>query len=301
MGRPGELRLGTFTPSVVLEVARRSGALSGRGVDVAEVAVPSSPAQFRALADGELDAVLTSPDNVLAYHFLAQNPLGERIPLRVEAAVDRGLGLGLWCRPDLDEDRLDGVTLGVDVAASGFAFVAYALLARRGLGRGDYRVDALGSTPARTTALLEGRCDLTVLNAGNQFRARAAGARCLGEATDLGPYLGTVLARLASSEPAPCRALADALLATAQEVASGHHVDTVHAVARERLGLGDHDAEEYRALLVDRQRGLVPSGAVDTASIRTLVSLRRAVADDPELDTVEAGLGDVVADGRLAP
>lgn len=301
MVEPGGVRLGTFTPSVVLEVARRSGALSARGLDVREVAVASSPAQFRALADGELDAVLTSPDNVLAYHFLSENPLGGRIPLRVEAALDRGLGLGLWCRPGLDEDRLGGVTLGVDVAGSGFAFVAYALLARRGLGRGDYRVDALGSTPARASALLEGRCDLTVLNAGNQFRARAAGARCLGEATDLGAYLGTVLARLASAEPAPCRALADALLTTAREVAGGHHVDTVRDVARERLGLGVDEAEEYRALLLDPLRGLVPSGAVDLASIRTLVSLRRAVVDDPGLDAVESGLIEVVADGRLAP
>ncbi|MBO9579035.1 MAG: hypothetical protein J7480_09755, partial [Microbacteriaceae bacterium] len=74
MSTPSLIRLGTFSPPVLLEVARRLGRLADAGIDVAEIAVPSSPAQFRSLADGEYDAVFTNPDNVVAYRFLSSNP-----------------------------------------------------------------------------------------------------------------------------------------------------------------------------------------------------------------------------------
>ncbi len=291
------LRLGTFTPSVLLEVARRAGALERAGLEVDEVAVASSPAQFQSLLAGDLDVVLTSPDNVLAYHFLSRNPLGQRIPLVVEAAIDRGLGLSLWARAGLGEPRA-GARLAVDVATSGFAFVGYALLARCGLDRDDVEVVALGSTPRRAAALVEGECDLTVLNAGNQFPARAAGATLLGEACDLGPYLGTVVAGLASPS-AGRRRLADALVEVAGAIAEGGHDDTVREAAADRLGLSEADAASFVGLLCDSERGVVPSGCVDRRSVRTLIELRRAIEPDPALDDVEGGLSGLVTPGHL--
>ncbi|HQU26561.1 MAG TPA: hypothetical protein PLS29_05965 [Acidimicrobiales bacterium] len=293
----GPLRLGTFTPSVLLEVARTSGALERAGLEVDEVPVASSPAQFQSLLAGELDAVLTSPDNVLAYHFLSRNPLGRRIPLAVEAAIDRGLGLSLWARAGVETPH-PGATLAVDVAASGFAFVGYALLARRGLTRDDVEVVALGSTPRRAAALVEGRCDLTVLNAGNQYRARAAGASLLGEASDLGPYLGTVLAGLATTS-SERRRLADALVEVAGEIVRGRLGDAVREAATTRLGLSALDAAEFVGLLRDPERGLAPTGAVDRRSVRTLVDLRHAAEPDRALGDVESGLEDLVAAGHL--
>src|SRR4051795_3944726 len=65
----GQLVVGAFSPSVVLRVSRRLGLLDERGLEVTENPVTSSPAQFRALIDGDLDAALTSPDNVIAYRF----------------------------------------------------------------------------------------------------------------------------------------------------------------------------------------------------------------------------------------
>ena len=54
------LRIGTFTRSLLLDVARAAGHLEHAGIDVVEGSVPSSPAQFSALVAGELDIVLTS-------------------------------------------------------------------------------------------------------------------------------------------------------------------------------------------------------------------------------------------------
>ena len=69
------LRIGTFSPPVVLDVAASAGELEAVGLTVTEHPVASSPAQFRSLLDGELHVALTSPDNVLAYRFSPHNPL----------------------------------------------------------------------------------------------------------------------------------------------------------------------------------------------------------------------------------
>ena len=153
---PEPIQLGTFTPSVLLRVARRTGRLDQAGLDVVESPVASSPAQFAALLDGSLDAVLTSPDNVLAYRYSPRNPLGRTADVGILAAVDRGLGLGLYSR--FAAADLAGRMFGVDVPDSGFAFAMYALAESLGLGRDGYRVVALGSTPKRLTSWVSRLC-----------------------------------------------------------------------------------------------------------------------------------------------
>ncbi|NNN03528.1 MAG: hypothetical protein HKL87_05990, partial [Acidimicrobiaceae bacterium] len=82
------LRLGTFTRSLLVAAARRNGRLGEADLTVEEVSVTSSKAQFDDLDRGVLDVVITGPDNVLAYHFLSDNPLGRPIPSRIWCAVD---------------------------------------------------------------------------------------------------------------------------------------------------------------------------------------------------------------------
>jgi ABC-type nitrate/sulfonate/bicarbonate transport system substrate-binding protein len=246
------IRLGTFTPSVLLRVARRTGRLPG---EVAEVPVASSPAQFAALADGSLDAALTSPDNVLARRASAE--------VRVLCAIDRGMGLALYSR--LPPGELSGATLGVDVPDSGFALAMYAIL--DSLGVHDHRLVALGSTPKRLRALLAGECAATMLNAGNELHAEAAGFRPLGRAPQ--PYLGTVL--VARSEPP---GLAAALTATAAAICAGTHDDVVVQEARAALHLTPDLAERYLQRLRSPAEGLVPDGLVDPAAMQTITGLR---------------------------
>lgn len=296
------LRLGTFTPSVLLEVARRTGRLSESNLEVREVAVPSSPAQFASLRDGEFDAVFTSPDNVLAYRFLPANPLGELLDVELVAGLDRGLGLCLGARPQLtDPADLRGGRLGVDVPNSGFAFVAYALLEHLGL-RDDYEVVTLGSTPKRAVALRTGGCDVTVLNAGNELTARTHGCALLADVTGLGPYIGTVVARIRSaSDGEAVDRLVAALRETAYRIQSGELDEETSAAATRALGLGATTAAEHLAVLCDPARGLIPDGSVDAASLTTLVDLRRRFLPSPELDDVVDRLDEVVRAGALVP
>lgn len=275
------LTLGSFTPSVLLRVARDTGALAEAGLEVTETPVPSSPGQFSALLDGSLDAVLTSPDNVLAYRYSPTNPLGRTADARIVSAVDRGLGLGLYAASGPADLR--GGTFGVDVPGSGFAFAMYALAESVGLGRDDYEVVALGSTPKRLQALLRGECAATMLNAGNELHAEAAGYRALATVSrTCAPYLGTVLAVVGDAQLEPAGRLAAALARTAAGVVAGRLDGPTTAAAADALGLPPPLAERYLARLKDPADGLVPDGAVDPAAIRTILDLRRRYR--PETD-----------------
>ncbi|CAN5559948.1 hypothetical protein BH10ACT9_BH10ACT9_52860 [soil metagenome] len=291
-----QLTLGVFSPSVLLDVARSTGRLAAADLKVRDVPVPSSPAQFTSLRGGEFDAVFTSPDNVLAYRFLPANPLGELLEVEIVAGIDRGLGLCLGVRPGVsDIADVRGGRLGVDVPNSGFAFVAYALLEELGLSREEVEIVALGSTPKRASALHSGGCDVTVLNAGNELVARAHGCALLADVTRLGPYLGTVVARI---RQAPGAEKVDRLVAvlvdTAQAVRAGEFADEADEAAGRLLGLPPELAAEHVALLRDPARGLIGDGTVDEAGLQTLVNLRRRFLPAPELDGLESRFGELL-------
>lgn len=295
------LTLGVFSPSVLLDVARSTGRLEEAGLRIDDVPVPSSPAQFASLRDGEYDAVFTSPDNVLAYKFLPRNPLGELLDVEIVAGLDRGLGLCLGARPGVtDPAQLRGGRLGVDVPTSGFAFVAYALLEDLGLSRDDVEIVILGSTPKRAAALHTDGCDVTVLNAGNELTARTNGCTLLADVTRLGPYLGTVVARM---RQAPGSDAVDrfvgVLVETAQAIGAGELDPEATEAAARLLGLPRDVAAEHVGVLHDPLRGLILDGGVDVASLSTLVDLRRRFLPVPELDDVIARVDGVVRPAAL--
>lgn len=267
--------VGSFTPSVLLDVAGTTGALSAHDVAVSEVPVASSPGQFRALMDGSLDVGLTSPDNVLAYRFSPSNPLGTVADVRIVAAVDRGLGLGLYGRPGLTAADLVGARVGVDVSTSGFALALYALADSLGVRRDDYELVALGSTPRRLEALLAGDCAATMLNAGNELVAEAAGCVRLAGADEVcAPYLGTVVAVAGERHLDAALRLSAALTATAARIVAGELTDEVAAAASRRLGLDHALALRYVERMRSPAEGLVADGRVDPAALATLVRLR---------------------------
>jgi hypothetical protein len=268
--------VGTFTPSVLLRVARRAGHLDEQQLSVEEVLVTSSPAQFRALFDGDLHVGFTNPDNVIAYRFCPDNPLGRTMDVKIVSGVDRGLGLGLYARTEMSQAELRAATWAVDVATSGFAFILFALANSLGLTRGDYEVIALGSTPRRLEALLAGRCDVTMLNAGNELRAEAAGCRLLARVSEVcSPYLGTVLAVAGDKHVDSSRRLAASLNSAAARVLAGELDDLAAAEAAAALDLGPALAQRYVARMQDPGDGLVRDGRAGVPELEMIIDLRR--------------------------
>ena len=274
------LTLGLFSTSLVARTARDSGHFAAHGLEVVEVPVTSSRAQFRSLLDGEYDLVLTSPDNVLAYRLDPGNPLGATHDVRILAAADRGLGLSLIGAPGVHTiDDLRGRTVAVDVPGSGFALTLYHLLATAGLRRDvDYQVESAGTTPRRREALPDGRFAATILGSGHDVAAVREGCHRIARVTDLvRPYLGTVLAgygpwlethgEVAKSFLAAWQAAAAEVLDPARRPA------TLRAIA-EHLGLTSPDTEAFYDVLISPDEGISPNGTVDPEALANIAHLR---------------------------
>lgn len=288
------VRLGYFTVSAVSRCAAAAGWYREQGLDVREVPVANSVEQFRLLRDGALDLVVTSPDNVLRYRFRTGNGLGARQDVRIVRPVDRGLGLSLLARPGLRRiTDLRGRAIAVDVAGSGFALALIALLADAGLSAQDYQVVELGSTPKRAAALAAGRCDGTLLNAGHELAAEAAGCAPLARVVDrLGPYLGAVLAARADwIDDHPD--LVDALLAvwsraTARILDPAARDEQVAQLAGRH---GEH-AERVLATLCRPDEGLCADPAVPVDALGTVIDLRAAAGGfDPDVEPADVRVG----------
>jgi hypothetical protein len=281
------LRLGIFSANVVADWAAEHGVFRRHGLEVGQLPVASSPAQFRSLLAGEYDAVLTSPDNVATYVLNERNPLERRLDLRIVRAVDGGGRLSLVGGPGVrTAEDLAGRRFGVDVPTSGFAFVGFALLRRAGLEPGrDYEVVTAGATPRRRALLVEGAFEATLLNAGHDARAVREGAHVLGVVDEVAsPYLGTVLAtRADGATPA-----LGALLVAWDELL-GRQPDTDAEVARRM----------YDTWL-DPVHGLCRGGAVDPAALEAVLRLRAeqgGFEDAHDLATLARPGGGLVAAG----
>jgi ABC-type nitrate/sulfonate/bicarbonate transport system substrate-binding protein len=303
---PATLRLGYFSKSPILEVARQHGLLEAQGLRVEAEAVSSSPAQFRSLVAGDYDLVLTSPDNVAAYRFGTANPLGEQIDVRVVRAVDGGLGLSVLGGEGIGRvDDLRGRTVAVDVPESGFAFALYHLLAQRGLTRdSDYHVIALGATPRRAVALREGRCDATLLNAGATVAAELAGLVNLGRISAVvRPYLATVLAATGARLDADEASLRRFCVAWDQAVAA--LLDAARAAALTPLladvfALPETQVAAMRSTLHDPDEGLIVDRAVDPVALHNVLDLRARYGSPDAAAAVRSALrGGIEASGII--
>lgn len=280
------LTVGQFSESPVLAAADHLGLLSDAGLEIRTERVPSSPAQFGSLARGDLDLVITSPDNVLLYGTTAANPLGVRLDLRMVRAIDRGLGLALVTRPGIatPADLRAGV-LAVDVTRSGFALLLFRMLDHLGVDRTAVDLRELGSTPRRATALLDGEIDGTILNAESRVRALRAGMVAWVSSADLYPnYLGTVLAAPAGADRDTIGRLLGVWDRATAWLREAPAADVREVLSRHGEDLG---SPEYLDLLRTPSFGLVAHPVVDVEDLRVLAAIRRDsgayAPDDGEL------------------
>lgn len=195
------LRVGQFSESPVLAVAKQLSLGEKHGINWTTERVSSSPGQFKSLADGEIDIAITSPDNVLLYATTDKNPIGQQLDLKFLRTIDRGLGLALYTSQEITEiSQLEGSVLGVDVPNSGFAFLLFEMLSQLGVARETFELESVGATPNRLAAVVEGRVSATILNAETAVAAEQAGLKKWSSSIDVSSdYLGTVLVQLAES------------------------------------------------------------------------------------------------------
>ncbi|AVG23814.1 putative ABC-type nitrate/sulfonate/bicarbonate substrate-binding protein [Pontimonas salivibrio] len=205
------IKIGQFSESPVLAVARGLGLDSRYGLSWVTDRVASSPGQFESLRNGEYDLVVTSPDNVLLYATTDANPLKEKINLRLLRPIDRGLGLALYTSRDIEHPTdFIGCTLGVDVMSSGFALLLLRMLEELGVEDSSISFKPVGATPKRLVAITEGDISGSILNAETAVAAEAAGLKKWSSSVDVSDhYLGTVLCQMAGPVSDSTRAFLD--------------------------------------------------------------------------------------------
>lgn len=297
------MKVGTFTRSILIQIGHETGRFAQAGLDVEEISVSSSPAQFEALSVGNLAVAITSPDNVIAYRYLSANPLKQKLNVKILGALDRGLGLSLCIAPGFQNvNEIDDLTLAVDVPQSGFAFVGYGLLERLGYSPSDYTIQTMGSTPKRAKALIAGDCNATILNAGNEIYAASRGCTKISSVTELGPYLGTVIAAIPNPSGAYQTGViefAAVLSEIVQDIKDGKLRDEIVSMSTELLGLSQSQGNEHYKVLLDEENGLIRNAKIDRPSINTLVGLRKKFLPSDDLDLIQDSLVDLVRNKDL--
>lgn len=280
MNQVSHIRLGYFTPSAISEVAQRHGYYRAAGLEVEELPVKSSPQQFDSLRSGDYDLVLTAPDNVATYRFNDDNPLGQRLDVRMVAGVDAGTGLSLIARPGVGSvTQLRGAKVAVDVPTSGFALVLYAILEQHGMHADrDVELVSAGSTPRRWDALRAGEFDATLLNAGFDVVAENAGYTRLAEVGDVVvPYLGTVVAamgRTIDESPELVTSFLSAWARAREHVLDPRNRAEVVELTAAQLSLPRESAEQFTDRVLAPSTGLVADGTVPTDALGAVLELR---------------------------
>ncbi|WP_341318514.1 ABC transporter substrate-binding protein [Paraburkholderia sp. IMGN_8] len=131
----------------------------------------SSDEQFDALVAGDVDAVVTSMDNVIGWNRRA----GPR-DFRVVAQVERTTPLTVVARPQLRNlHDLRGADLLVDAPDNGFVVALRAMLRDAGVASDAVRLTPAGGVKERFDALVAGQGDATLLGPPFDSMAVASG------------------------------------------------------------------------------------------------------------------------------
>ena len=172
-----QLRVIGFGKPPALAVALRDRWFAREGVDVAFTRTPSSQRQIRGLLAGEWDVAHTAVDNVFQY--VDQ----ESADLALVLVGEVGSDVRLVARDATDIASLRGKRLGVDSPRSGYALMAYLILAKHGIERSAYEVVEVGGSAERGKALAAGTVDCAMLGSPYDEEALAAGCHLLAESS----------------------------------------------------------------------------------------------------------------------
>lgn len=194
-GGPMRIRVSVFNGAwnLPIWVAQTQGFFEAADLDVHVLATRSSGALMQSLYAGDAEIALAGADNFLAYEEgLGEVEIEKDDELRLVLGGDNGF-LKLVARaPYRRVTQLRGKSIGVDALTTGFAFVVREILRRNAVHETSVNWLPIGGTETRYAALLDQRCDATLLRLPYDLLAQAAGATMLAGGEELGPYQGTV-------------------------------------------------------------------------------------------------------------
>jgi len=261
------------TQTLPLFTAQSLGLFEKRGLAVELKAAPNSDEQRSGLAEGRYQIVHGAADQAVA---MVEDMKADAV---IVAGGDNGFN-HLFVQPAIATlADLHGRTMAVDVASTGWSFVAYDVLKRAGLGRGDYEVKEVGAPFRRFEAMRDDKAmAAAILNPPFAIRARRAGLKDMGAVTDvIGPYLGQVpyvMRSWASANEETLIAYLSACIEGLRWALDPANKAAGVRLCAERLNLPADIAAETHAAAAHPAHGLAKDAAFDLEGFKTTLRLR---------------------------
>jgi ABC-type nitrate/sulfonate/bicarbonate transport system substrate-binding protein len=261
------------TQTLPLFAAQARGLFEKHGLSVEIKPAPNSEEQRQGLAAGRYQIVHGAADQCVALVATGTDAI-------IVAGGDNGFN-HLFVQPHIARlEDLRGCTLVADIANTGWSFVLYEILHRRGLTRADYSIREVGAPFRRFAAMRDDKhMAAAILNPPFAVHARRAGLKDMGAVVDeVGPYLGTVPYALRAWAQANAAALVGYLqgciegLRWAVDPANRREATSLLA---QRLDLPIDIAAEVYSAATEPARGLAKDAAFNLKGFETVLRLRQ--------------------------
>jgi ABC-type nitrate/sulfonate/bicarbonate transport system substrate-binding protein len=265
-------------------VAEEKGLFERHGIHVTLQGTTGSVAQMTDLSQGRFDIAMTAIDNIVAYvEGEGEAPIGAQPDFVAVMGSDSSF-LSLVAAPDIKAyEDLRGKTVSVDARTTGYAFVLYDMLARKGLAQNDYTVETAGGMTQRWAALQEHKQVATLLSTPFNILAREQGFNQIATATDvIGPYQGNVAATRRSwarhNKPKLVAFIKAYVEAIDWLYDPKNHDEAIRILLKNVPQMSPELARTTYSELLDPKAGFFHKGRVNVPGIRTVLALRTRYA-----------------------
>jgi len=255
------------------------------GISVRVLGTPNSVTQMTELSQGKFDIAMTAVDNIVAYvEGQGEAPIGAQPEFFAFMGSDTGF-LSVVGSPSIGRiEDFAGRMLSVDALTTGYAFVLYEILRRRGFDRDAYTLRRVGGMVQRLNSLVAGNEDGTLLSAPYNLLAKAKGLRPLVKATSvLGRYQGNVAAARRSWAKVNADNVVAFIRGYKQSIAwlyePAHRAEALDILIRNVPNMTQELAEASYAELLDPQDGFFRDCAIDMEGLANVLDLRSRYAE----------------------
>ena len=145
-------------PNLPIFAALEQGLFEAAGITLNLTTTPNSAYQAENLASGKFHIAGTAFDNVVAYVEGQGAVAFAKAPDFFAFMGATQIELAFITQADIKTYAdVKGKTIAMDALYTGFAFALYDMLAKAGLTKADYKIDAVGATPVRWESVKAGR------------------------------------------------------------------------------------------------------------------------------------------------
>lgn len=261
--------------------AQTQGFFARHGLGVETIFTRGSDQMREGLARGDYDLAHGAVDNAVAMVEVAKQDVF------IFCGLDQGFNK-LVVRPEIASYQdLRGKTFGVDAPDTAFALIAYDMLKRKGLDRGDYVVQPIGATRFRLEALREGKIDFAMLNLPFNIFARTAGLKIL---EDPGNVIGAYQSAGGFARRDWAAANRDVLIQYIAAYVEGvrwaldpRNRNAAAALMQEKMQLDADVTQQCLDEMLDAKTGFAVDAKLNHDGMATLLALRATFTGTPAM------------------